>query len=264
MRWTGRWGVAGRNGVRLTPAALRALAKEGVEKSFAKAADGLGRLAGVAVTAERAAKQTGREIAAWDGRRRRRGTVPERHLHRQRVARLGAAVGGRARPAQGRHGALRGVGGEGLPGTLRRTRVADVLRELRVYAGEPAADKAARYFESNRGRIRYPLHRDMGLLIGSGMVESSCGTLVGTRFKRGGMRWSKAGANDVLPLRASIRGGLYDRFWRQRRGPPTLPAERLAHYNVAHPTGCFAAPEDPWSGSVCQAPDAGRLCKGCR
>ena len=47
---------------RLTPAALRALAEEGAERSIAKAAAGMGRQAGVAVTA----KQAGREIAAWD------------------------------------------------------------------------------------------------------------------------------------------------------------------------------------------------------
>lgn len=61
------------------------------------------------------------------------------------------------------------------------------------------------------------------------MVESSCGTLVGARLKRGGMHWRKAGANDVLPLRACLRSGLYDGFRRQRRGPPTLSAERMAH-----------------------------------
>ena len=43
------------------------------------------------------------------------------------------------------------------------------------------------------------------------------------------MRWSKAGANDILPQRACIRSRLYDDFWHQRRGPPSLVAERLAH-----------------------------------
>ena len=108
-------------------------------------------------------------------------------------------------------------------------RVSDVLRELRRHAGEPVADKAVGYFKNNRSRMRYPRHRDMGLLIGSGVVESSCGTLVAARFKRGGMHWSKAGANAILPLRACIRSGLYDDFWRQRRGPPTPAVERLAH-----------------------------------
>ena len=57
---------------------------------------------------------------------------------------------------------------------------------MREHAGKPAAG----YFENNCERMRYPLYRDMGLLTGSGMVESSCGTLVGDRFKRGGMGWS--------------------------------------------------------------------------
>ena len=77
--------------------------------------------------------------------------------------------------------------------------------------------------------MRWPRYRDMGLPIGSGMVESSCGTLVGERFKRGGMHWSKAGVNDLLPLRSCIRSGLYDDFWRQRRGPPPLAVKQLAH-----------------------------------
>ena len=34
---------------------------------------------------------------------------------------------------------------------------------------------------------------------------------------------------DMLPLRACIRSGLYDDFWRQRRGPSPPAAERLAH-----------------------------------
>ena len=55
-------GIAGRAGVRLTPAALWALAEEAAEKSFAKAAERLRRLAGVSVTA----RQAGREIAAWE------------------------------------------------------------------------------------------------------------------------------------------------------------------------------------------------------
>ena len=55
-------GIAGRAGVRLTGGALRAVAEEASEKSFAKAAESLGRLCGFAVMAkhaERAAKQAG-------------------------------------------------------------------------------------------------------------------------------------------------------------------------------------------------------------
>lgn len=125
------------------------------------------------------------------------------------------------RAPHGEGSARCGAWAEKVCQALSEGRVADVLRELRAYAGEPAADKAALYFENNRERMRCPLYRDMGLLIGSGMVESSSGTLVGARFKRAGMRWSKAGANDILPLRACLRSGLYDGFRRQRRRLPT-------------------------------------------
>ena len=64
-------------------------------------------------------------------------------------------------------------------------------RGLGRHAGEPVADKAVGYFKNNRSRLRYPRYRDMGLLIGSGVVESSCGTLVAARFKHGGMHWNR-------------------------------------------------------------------------
>ncbi len=62
---------------------------------------------------------------------------------------------------------------------LREGRVDDVLAELRRHAGDRTADQCVGYFENNRGRMRCPAYREMGLLVGSGMVESSCRTLVG-------------------------------------------------------------------------------------
>ena len=102
--------------------------------------------------------------------------------------------------------------------------VDDVLRELRRHAGDKTADQCVGYFENNRGRMRYPAYREMGLLIGSGMVESSCRTLVGERLKCSGMRWSRAGANDVMALRSCVRDERYDDFWRRRRKPPPMAA----------------------------------------
>ena len=77
--------------------------------------------------------------------------------------------------------------------------------------------------------MRYPAYRERGLLIGSGMVESSCRTLVGERLKCAGMRWSRAGANDVMALRSCVRSELYDDFRRHRHKPQPSAASPLAH-----------------------------------
>ena len=92
--------------------------------------------------------------------------------------------------------------------------VDDVLEELRRHASDKTAREAIGHFENNRSRTRYPECRRMGLMIGSGMVESACGNLVAARFKHGSMRWSKAGTNDILPLCACVQSGMYDELRR--------------------------------------------------
>ena len=89
-----------------------------------------------------------------------------------------------------------------------------MLAALREHAEtcEEAA-KCVKYADGNRCRMRYLTFRRMGLCVGSGTVESMCKGLVGERFKRRGMRWSVAGANAVLALRATIFNDDYDDFW---------------------------------------------------
>ena len=342
-------GIAGRDGVRLTPAALWALAELAAETSFAKAAARLGRLAGAAATAKRAercAKQVGREIAAWDEAaaalveapaetmycspdgtgvpvvRRDAGTGEDGKPSKTREAKVAvfhtaerrdpktglaerdagsarhtaaidsaaskdvdaepSAFARRLRRAAERFGfaaakrqavvadgakwiwnavaelfpnaicivdvwhaqerlwevgrAVHGAGtarcrawSEKVCAALREGRVDDVLRELRRHAGDKTADQCVGYVENNRSRMRYPAYRERGLLIGSGMVESSCRTLVGERLKCAGMRWSRAGANDVMALRSCVRSELYDDFWRHRHKPQPSAASPLAH-----------------------------------
>ena len=342
-------GIAGRDGVRLTPAALWALAEPAAETSFAKAAARLGRLAGAGATAKRAercAKQVGREIAAWDEAasalreapaetmycspdgtgvpvvRRDAGTGEDGRPSKTREAKVAvfhtaerrdpktglaerdagsarhtaaidsaaskdvdaepSAFARRLRRAAERFGfaaakrqavvadgakwiwnavaelfpnaicivdvwhaqerlwevgrAVHGAGtarcrawSETVCAALREGRVDDVLRELRRHAGDKTADQCVGYVENNRSRMRYPAYRERGLLIGSGMVESSCRTLVGERLKCAGMRWSRAGANDVMALRSCVRSELYDDFWRHRHKPQPSAASPLAH-----------------------------------
>ena len=102
----------------------------------------------------------------------------------------------------------------GVCRALEAGRVDDVQAALRAHAENcREAAKCVEYVEGNRHRMRYPVFRAMGLCVGSGAVESMCKGLVGERFKRRGMRWSVAGANAILALRAAIFNERYDDFW---------------------------------------------------
>ena len=99
---------------------------------------------------------------------------------------------------------------------LEAGRLAAVLQALRSASGCEAALKCAQYMERNRHRMRYADFRAAGLCVGSGVVESGCKTIVGTRFKRSGMHWTVAGANAILSLRCCISSGRFEDYWAYR------------------------------------------------
>jgi Uncharacterised protein family (UPF0236) len=76
--------------------------------------------------------------------------------------------------------------------------------------------KAVDYFTTNAERMRYPAFRAQGMHIGSGIAEAACKTVVETRAKRSGMRWTPEGLDAVLPLRAAKLNGTYDQFWQDQ------------------------------------------------
>ena len=79
---------------------------------------------------------------------------------------------------------------EGLPETARET-----LRT--VYAS----------LERHREHLDYATYKELGLPLGSGMVESAWKWLIQQRFKGVGMRWSEDGFNHLLPLRLAWVNG---------------------------------------------------------
>jgi hypothetical protein len=98
-----------------------------------------------------------------------------------------------------------------------------VLAALRgATAPTPEAAEALRvergYFAKSAERMQYPQLRLDGLPIGSGAIESAADHLVQQRMKRAGMRWSDAGGEALLALRARLRSGR----------PLTVPAARAA------------------------------------
>lgn len=111
-----------------------------------------------------------------------------------------------------------------------------LLQALRqVHPTTPAGRKALRqergYFRTNQARMAYPSFLAQGLPIGSGAVESTARHLVQLRLKRPGARWSDAGAQAILTLRAHLlsrptratRSGEWRRQ-RQRRAAASLVA----------------------------------------
>lgn len=86
---------------------------------------------------------------------------------------------------------------------------------------EEALRKEAGYFHNNRKRMNYLDIRSEGYPIGSGMVESAAKQYK-SRFCGPGMRWSRNGAERLLPVRTAIMSSRFDKMWRLAYiSPPT-------------------------------------------
>ncbi len=88
-----------------------------------------------------------------------------------------------------------------------------IAQTLRIAAEQqPGADTEAGYFAVNHRRMNYMELREQGWVIGSGMIESG-GKQFKARFAGPGMRWSRDGAEHLLPIRAAILGRQFDCRW---------------------------------------------------
>ena len=84
----------------------------------------------------------------------------------------------------------------------------EVVEEIRTDAD---------YFASNAERMRYPQFRRQHLLVGSGVIEAGCKTVIGVRLKQSGMFWTVRGANAILALRCCHLNGRFQDYWEARR-----------------------------------------------
>jgi hypothetical protein len=82
-----------------------------------------------------------------------------------------------------------------------------------------ALKREAGYFFQNQHRMNYLEMREEEWLIGSGMVESA-GKQFKTRFAGPGMRWSRTGAENLLPVRCAILSGRFDEIWAKAHNSP--------------------------------------------
>jgi hypothetical protein len=105
--------------------------------------------------------------------------------------------------------------GIGLLGYLKRCCRGHASRK----GGSAAADALKRliaYLEPRRAITDYVEYRAEGLVVGSGMMESTCKQLVGRRLKGSGRQWSESGALAMTALIAQSLNGRWDSFWSSR------------------------------------------------
>jgi len=69
------------------------------------------------------------------------------------------------------------------------------------------------YFRKNKRRMRYAVWKRDGYMIGSGVVEAACKTLVAQRLKLSGMRWGTRGAQAILTMRGWDQSERFDEGW---------------------------------------------------
>lgn len=92
-----------------------------------------------------------------------------------------------------------------------------VIRALKhLVSKHPKKEIVARelcYFRKNRKRMNYAALKSAGFMIGSGVVEAACKTLVTQRLKQSGMRWSTGGAQAILTPRGWDQSERFDQAW---------------------------------------------------
>lgn len=102
---------------------------------------------------------------------------------------------------------------------------ATVVRQLRHEVAQPnwsevqrkAIQRTIGYYERNQTYMRYDEYLAQGWPIGTGIVEGACGHLVKDRMEQAGMRWTQAGAQAMLDLRAVRLNGDWDAYWQFHR-----------------------------------------------
>jgi hypothetical protein len=107
------------------------------------------------------------------------------------------------------HGEVRGVvKGLRRMASQRGLRGA-ALKELRTVCN---------YLAKNAARMRYDAYLRSGYPIATGVIEGACRHLIKDRMEQGGMRWTLAGAEAMLNVRAVCASSEWEEFNRWRQG----------------------------------------------
>ncbi len=76
-----------------------------------------------------------------------------------------------------------------------------------------AVDRCCNYLLKLRDYLQYDLYLKAGYPIGTGVIEGACRHLIKDRMDVTGARWSLAGAEAILKLRALKSSGDFDAYW---------------------------------------------------
>ncbi|MBW2737047.1 MAG: hypothetical protein JRH20_32085 [Deltaproteobacteria bacterium] len=72
--------------------------------------------------------------------------------------------------------------------------------------------KERKYFTNQRERMNYDRYQELGLPIGSGVVEAACKTIAAQRLKLSGMSWGD-GKQGILTIRSLQQSDRWERGW---------------------------------------------------
>ena len=86
-------------------------------------------------------------------------------------------------------------------------------------AKQEALAREATYFRTNQLRMNYLEVREEEWPIGSGVIESGAKQFK-ARFSGPGMRWSRPGAENLIPLRAAVLSNHFDTSWAAAKNLP--------------------------------------------
>lgn len=93
-----------------------------------------------------------------------------------------------------------------------------IIEKLKPFTRQSKEARQCRdYIIHNRARLNYPHFRNLGLTTSSGIVESGCKHVIGTRVKQSGMHWTVRGANAIIALRCSMLSERFEPFMDRRK-----------------------------------------------
>ena len=158
------------------------------------------------------------------------------HLH----AAVAAVYGDGTRETQYRYETLRETLRDDEDGVAKVIRALDHLRTKSPRSQVVA--RCAAYFRRHRRRMNYASVKAQGLMIGSGVVEAACKTLVAQRLKLSGMRWGRGGAQAILTARGWDQSERFDEAWARLAATYQLDVHVLANVIAIKPPARPRAP----------------------